>query len=56
MSLARAGIEQFNHAGLQFLQQLGFHLTGESSRIQSGKRWVRLLYMEHDLAHYQATE
>jgi GNAT superfamily N-acetyltransferase len=55
MRLARAGIEQFNPAGLQFLQQLGFHVTGESSRIQSGKRWVRLLYMEQDLAHDQAT-
>lgn len=49
MTLARAGIEQFNPGGLQFLQSLGFHLTGESNRIQSGKRWVRLLYMEYDL-------
>lgn len=51
MTSARAGIEQFNPGGLQFLKQLGFSLTGESSRIQSGKRWVRLLYMEFDLAH-----
>jgi RimJ/RimL family protein N-acetyltransferase len=50
MSVARAGIEQFNPAGLQFLQRLGFHLTGQSNRVQSGKRWVRLLYMEYDLA------
>jgi RimJ/RimL family protein N-acetyltransferase len=49
MRLARAGIEQFNPGGLQFLQHIGFRLTGESSRIQSGKRWVRLLYMEYDL-------
>jgi RimJ/RimL family protein N-acetyltransferase len=49
MTLARAGIEQFNLGGLQFLQSLGFHLTGDSNRIQSGKRWVRLLYMEYDL-------
>lgn len=51
MTSARAGIEQFNPGGLQFLKQLGFSLTGESSRIQSGKRWVRLLYMDYDLAH-----
>jgi RimJ/RimL family protein N-acetyltransferase len=50
MHSARAGIEQFNPNGLRFLQALGFTLTGESSRIQSGKRWVRLLYMEYDLA------
>jgi RimJ/RimL family protein N-acetyltransferase len=49
MRSARAGIEQFNPDGLRFLQHLGFHLTGESSRVQSGKRWVRLLYMEYDL-------
>ena len=50
MTIVRAGIEQFNPGGLQFLQRIGFSLTGESSRIQSGKRWVRLLYMEYDLA------
>jgi RimJ/RimL family protein N-acetyltransferase len=50
MNSARAGIEQFNTGGLQFLQQLGFDLTGGSNRVQSGKRWVRLLYMEYDLA------
>jgi RimJ/RimL family protein N-acetyltransferase len=50
MRHARAGIEQFNPNGLRFLQALGFALTGESSRVQSGKRWVRLLYMEYDLA------
>jgi GNAT superfamily N-acetyltransferase len=50
MSSARAGIEQFNPGGLQFLQQLGFGLTGGSSRVQSGKRWVRLLHLEYDLA------
>ncbi len=49
MNSARAGIEQFNPSGLQFLQQLGFRLTGDSSRVQSGKRWVRLLYMDYDL-------
>jgi RimJ/RimL family protein N-acetyltransferase len=50
MRVARAGIEQFNTSGLQFLRQLGFSLTGDSSRVQSGKRWVRLLYMEYDLS------
>jgi RimJ/RimL family protein N-acetyltransferase len=50
MKIARAGIEQFNPGGLQFLQRIGFALTGDSSRVQSGKRWVRLLYMEYDLA------
>ncbi len=50
MKLARAGIEQFNVGGLKFLQHIGFALTGDSSRVQSGKRWVRLLYMECDLA------
>ena len=51
MTIARAGIEQFNPGGLQFLQRIGFALTGDSSRVQSGKRWVRLLYMEYDLAN-----
>jgi RimJ/RimL family protein N-acetyltransferase len=50
MKVARAGVEQFNPGALQFLQHLGFHLTGDTNRVQSGKRWVRLLYMEYDLA------
>lgn len=50
MSLARVGVEQFNPGALQFFQQLGFQLTGETSRVQSGKRWVRLLYMDYPLA------
>jgi RimJ/RimL family protein N-acetyltransferase len=54
MSIARAGIEQFNPGALLFLQQLGFSLTGNSSRVQSGKRWVRLLYMEYDLGRDRA--
>mgnify|MGYP000701653240 CR=1 FL=1 len=49
MTTARAGIEQFNPGGLQFLQQAGFVLNGETARVQSGKRWVRLLYMDYDL-------
>lgn len=49
MTTARAGVEQFNPGALQFLQQLGFALTGDASRVQSGKRWVRLLAMEYDL-------
>jgi RimJ/RimL family protein N-acetyltransferase len=50
MASARAGIEQFNPGGLKFLEAVGFAITGESSRVQSGQRWVRLLYMEYDLA------
>jgi RimJ/RimL family protein N-acetyltransferase len=50
MTLARAGIEQFNPGGLKFLQSLGFQITGESSRVQSGKRWVRLLYLDQELS------
>lgn len=49
MTLARTGVEQFNPNALRFFQSVGFALTGDSSRIQSGKRWVRLLYMEQAL-------
>lgn len=54
MRVARAGIEQFNPGGLQFLQRVGFELTGDTSRVQSGKRWVRLLYMDYDLMSEQS--
>jgi RimJ/RimL family protein N-acetyltransferase len=47
---ARTGVEQFNHAGLKFWQQMGFHLTGESDRLRSGDALVRLLYLEQMLA------
>jgi RimJ/RimL family protein N-acetyltransferase len=50
MKTARAGVEQFNPGALKFLQSVGFQLTGDTSRVQSGKRWVRLLYMDYDLA------
>lgn len=46
---ARLGIEQFNPDAMRFFQSLGFALTGEANRIQSGQKWVRLLYMERDL-------
>ena len=49
MSKARTGVEQFNPNALQFFQALGFTLTGDSNRIQSGKRWVRVLYLEREL-------
>lgn len=45
----RVGVEQFNPGALQFFQKLGFELTGESNRIRSGDRFVRLLYMEHSI-------
>ncbi len=49
MARARLGVEQFNIPALKFYQSLGFALTGESHRIRSGKRLVRLLYMEKEL-------
>lgn len=52
---ARLGIEQFNPGAMRFFQSLGFTLTGEANRIQSGKKWVRLLYMERDLTETAAT-
>ncbi len=46
----RVGVEQFNTGCLQFWTRAGFTLTGDSSRIQSGEQFVRLLYMEQSLA------
>jgi RimJ/RimL family protein N-acetyltransferase len=46
MHTARLGVEQFNPGALKFFEQLGFYLTGDSQRIRSGKKLVRLLYME----------
>lgn len=46
----RLGVEQFNSAALQFWQRMGLTLTGESNRIRVGDQFVRLLYMEEDLA------
>lgn len=45
----RVGVEQFNPGALQFFQHVGFALTGESNRIRSGDRFVRLLYMEYKI-------
>lgn len=47
---ARLGVEQFNVNALHFFQALGFTLTGETNRIEVGSKWVRLLYMERELA------
>jgi RimJ/RimL family protein N-acetyltransferase len=49
MTKARLGVEQFNPGALQFFQHLGFALTGESNRVRSGTKWVRVLYMERDI-------
>ncbi len=49
VAVARVGVEQFNPKALKFLESLGFQLTGASQRVQSGKRLVRLLYMEKEL-------
>ena len=50
MTTARVGVEQFNPGALRFFQHIGFTMTGEAQRVQSGKRWVRLLYLESPLA------
>jgi RimJ/RimL family protein N-acetyltransferase len=46
MTTARLGVPQYNPGALRFFQSLGFSLTGESNRVLSGQKWVRLLYME----------
>jgi RimJ/RimL family protein N-acetyltransferase len=46
----RVGVEQFNVAALPFFQQLGFSMTGESNRVKSGDKLVRLLYMEQEFS------
>lgn len=45
----RLGVEQFNGSGLKFFESIGFKLTGETSRVRIGSRFVRLLYMEQEL-------
>ena len=45
----RLGVEQFNPNALQFFQDLGFTLTGDTNRIKVGDKFVRLLYMEYGL-------
>jgi hypothetical protein len=56
MQTARVGVEQFNPGALRFFQALGFTLTGNSRRMQSGQRWVRLLYMDYDLGVHTAPQ
>lgn len=46
IQVARLGVEQFNPGALKFFEQMGFALTGDSKRVQSGKKLVRLLSME----------
>lgn len=50
----RLGIEQFAPESVKFLEALDFHLTGDSQRIRSGKRLVRLLTMEKPLGSASA--
>jgi RimJ/RimL family protein N-acetyltransferase len=53
---ARCGVEQFNPGALRFFQSLGFHLTGEANRLRVGDKFVRLLYMEKELAGKEKIE
>jgi len=55
VTTVRLGVEQFNPGAMQFFQSLGFQLTGDANRIQSGDKLVRLLYMEHDITSERAT-
>ena len=49
MQKVRVTVEQFNPSALQFFTQLGFALTGESSRIKVEDKFVRLMVMEMTL-------
>lgn len=49
VTTVRLGVEQFNPAAMQFFQHIGFGLTGDANRIQTGDKFVRLLYMENDI-------
>jgi RimJ/RimL family protein N-acetyltransferase len=49
MSVVRLGVEQFNPTAMKFFQSLEFQLTGDSHRVRTGKKLVRLLYMEKEL-------
>ena len=49
MLKARLAVEQFNVAALKFFESVGFRLTGETSRVRVGEKFVRLLYMEQEL-------
>lgn len=50
MQSARVGVEQFNQPCLQFWQSVGLALTGASSRVRVGDKFVRLLFLEEILA------
>jgi GNAT superfamily N-acetyltransferase len=45
----RAGVEAFNPGALRFFQSLGFHLTGEATRVQVGEQLVRVIHAEKTL-------
>lgn len=49
MRSVRLAVEQFNPDALKFFEAIGFALTGQSQRVRSGQRLVRLLYMEKPL-------
>lgn len=55
VTTVRLGVEQFNPSAMQFFQNLDFQLTGDANRIQSGDKFVRLLYMENDIASERVT-
>jgi len=50
MHKARLGVEQFNTPALAFFQSIGFALTGQAARHRVGEKFVRLLYMEKEIA------
>ena len=56
VTTVRIGVEQFNPGAMQFFQHLGFQLNGDANRIQSGDKFVRLLYMEHDITAERAAQ
>lgn len=49
MLKVRVSVEQFNVSALKFFESVGFKLTGETSRMRLGSKFVRLLYMEQEL-------
>ncbi len=46
----RVGVEQFNVVALKFWETQGFALTGESDRMRVGEKFVRILYMNAEIA------
>jgi len=56
MSVVRLGVEQFNPAAMKFFQSLQFQLTGDSHRVRTGKKLVRLLYMDKELQPLTMTQ